>query len=104
MKNILPVYRTICCHTISNRLFYNWIVEKNLDGINMCIKYNTLIVIIHCRQFKLYSTMCTRPYFFLQSSCIRVDLLSYESKLTDKREQHERSGLSTWKYQFSSDP
>ena len=44
-----------------------------------------------------------RPDFFLQSSRNRVDLLSYDSKTTDKREQIGRSGLSTWKYQFSYD-
>ena len=31
----------------------------------------------------------TRPNYFLQSSRIRVDLLSYESKRTDKREQYD---------------
>ena len=31
----------------------------------------------------------SRPIFFLQSSCIRVDLLSYERKTTDKREQYD---------------
>ena len=31
----------------------------------------------------------TRPDFFLRSGRIRVDLLSYESKTTDKREQYD---------------
>ena len=31
----------------------------------------------------------SRPEFFLQSSRIRVDRLSYESKTTDKREQYD---------------
>ena len=30
----------------------------------------------------------TRPDFFMLPSCIRVDLLSYKSKPTDKREQY----------------
>ena len=30
-----------------------------------------------------------RPNFYLQSSRIRVDLLSYESKTTDKRQQND---------------
>ena len=31
----------------------------------------------------------SRPIFFLQFSRIRVDLLSHESKTTDKREQYD---------------
>ena len=32
----------------------------------------------------------SRPNFFLQSSRIRIDLISYESIPTDKREQYDR--------------
>ena len=35
------------------------------------------------------SRSSTRPYFFLRSSHIRVDLLSYESKPTNKRKQYD---------------
>ena len=34
-------------------------------------------------------TSPTRPNYFLQSSRIRVDLLSYKSKPTDKRKQYD---------------
>ena len=38
----------------------------------------------------------TRPIFFLQSSRIRVHLLSYESKTTDKREQYDWRPEKIW--------
>ena len=31
---IALVYQSICCRTITNRLYYNWIDEKNLDGMH----------------------------------------------------------------------
>ena len=40
---------------------------------------------IHSQQLGSFST----KFVFVQSSCIRVDLLSYESKTTDKRQQND---------------
>ena len=38
----------------------------------------------------------TRPLFFQPSSRVRVDLLSYESKPTDKQEQYDRMAEENW--------
>ena len=38
----------------------------------------------------------TRPNFFLRSGRNRVDLLSYESKMTDKQEQYDWRAEKIW--------
>ena len=31
-SHIALIYQSFCCRTIADRLFYNWIAEKNMDG------------------------------------------------------------------------
>ena len=56
---------------------------------NQCemVESGDLRSIVVVAAFKKCSS--TRPIFFQQSSCNRVDLLSYESKPTDKWEQYD---------------
>ena len=44
-----------------------------------------------CSALQLYSS-CFSTKFFLQSSCNKVDLLSYDCKTTDKRQQNDWMG------------
>ena len=116
-SRIAVVYQLLCSCTMANRLSYDWIAKKNLDGlpdILVCHVVNILdkhILLFYAGIF-LHSN-CLRvflPFFssqkkrntltilaldqilFCIASRIRVDLLSYESKLIDKQKQYNWRG------------
>ena len=62
---------------------------KAIDLIQTILKL-AYVCCLARRWKNLYSSHSnSRPIFFVRSSRIRVDLLSYESKLTDKRQQND---------------
>ena len=110
------VYQSVCCRTITDRLQYDCIRGKNLvEHWNVfqifnqtwtslasikCVYITDLSLISTHTPFALnwrrYLRWATRSDFFLRSIRIRVDLLSYDSKTTDKQEQCDRMVEKNW--------
>ena len=77
------IYQSFCSRTTTDWLHYDWIDEKNMDGYRVTKGFWW-----HFSSAAMRQNSHLGPKYFLQSSRIRVDLLLYKRKTTDKRERN----------------
>ena len=101
-SRIALAYQSVCSRTITDRLYSDWIAEKNWTGTILDGNAFLSVYIMAYARIKLSNTwdavsILTLNYlfkFFLRCSRIRVNLLSYKSKPTDKQELEDQKKLN----------